>query len=103
MPKKPGPKDFTPKNRTPEQLEDIVVKLALDHPSLGPLPLADELFDKHGIILNQATIWRILTRRKTRIPGNTEDGRKSLPSTAWIHPGKSFRWMVVIPLAERGR
>lgn len=66
MPKKSGPKNFTPINRTPEQIEDMVVKLALDNPSLGPLPLADELFDQRGIVLEQTTIWRILTRRNTR-------------------------------------
>lgn len=66
MPKKPGPKKFTPKNRTPEIIEQLVENLAIKHPDLGPLPLSEELFDKYNIKLNQTTVWRILKRRKIR-------------------------------------
>jgi len=66
MPKKPGPKKFTPKNRTPEIIEQLVEDLAKQYPNLGPLPLSEELFDKYSIKLDQTTIWRILKRRKIR-------------------------------------
>lgn len=67
VPRKPGPKDGKiANNRTPEEVEDMVVALALRHPYYGPVPLADELEKQTGIILNSATIWRILKRTKTR-------------------------------------
>ena len=66
MPKKPGPKRFTPKNRTPEIIEQLVEDLAMKHPNLGPIPLSEELFDKYSIKLDQITVWRILKRRKIR-------------------------------------
>ena len=65
-PKKTGPKKFTPHNRTPEKIEELVEKLATKYPDLGPLPLADELFENHSIKLDSTTIWRILKRRKVR-------------------------------------
>ena len=65
--KKPGPKEGkTAFNRTSEDVEDIVVALALRYPYYGPVPLADELEKQTGIILNSATVWRVLKRTKTR-------------------------------------
>ncbi len=67
IPKKLGPKDYViPKNRTPKWIEDIIVNLAIKRPDLGPQPLAEELWDKYGIDLDQTTVWRILKRRKIR-------------------------------------
>jgi len=66
MPKKSGPKKFTPKNKTAEIIEQLVEDLAMKHPNLGPLPLSEELSDKYSIILHSTTIWRILKRRKIR-------------------------------------
>jgi len=65
--RKPGPKDGKiASNRTPEDVEDIVVALALRFPYYGPVPLSDELERQTGIVLDSATIWRILKRTKTR-------------------------------------
>lgn len=66
MPKKPGPKRFTPKNRTIKEIENQVIKLAIEHPSWGPVPLSEELFDRYNIKIHQTTVWRILKRTKTR-------------------------------------
>ena len=66
MPKKPGPKNLTPDNRTPEWIEEIVEELALKNPNMGTVPLSEELEEQHNIRLHQATIWRILKRRKIR-------------------------------------
>ena len=66
IPKKTGPKRFTPQNKTPEETEDLVVEIATRHPDLGPVPLVDELFENHQVKLDQTTIWRILKRRKAR-------------------------------------
>ena len=64
--RKPGPKNFTPANRTPSEIEQLVENLAEQHPNLGPISLADELSDRHKVRLNQSTIWRILKRRRVR-------------------------------------
>lgn len=66
IPKKTGPKNFTPLNRTPERIEDLVVEVATKHPDLGPVSLANKLFENHQVKLDQTTIWRILKRRKVR-------------------------------------
>ena len=66
MPQKPGPKHGSPKNRTPEWLENKVIDLALKYRSLGPLPLSEALRDEEKIVLNQATVYRILKRRRQR-------------------------------------
>lgn len=67
VPKKPGPKKGgISTNRTSQDIEDVVIALALRYPYYGPVPLADELYSKTGIILNSSTVWRILKRSKTR-------------------------------------
>ena len=67
VPRKPGPKgNTTPVNRTSEDIEDIVIALALRYPYYGPIQLAEELDKQAKIILSSTTIWRILKRTKTR-------------------------------------
>lgn len=65
VPLKTGPKG-SPKNRTDNWVEDIVVKLARDNMRLGLVQLASKLFEGHGIKRNQSTIFRILKRRRVR-------------------------------------
>jgi len=65
--KPPGPKSGkTAHNRTPEDIEDIVMALALRHPYFGPDVLSDRLFEKYDVKLHSTTVWRILKRTKTR-------------------------------------
>ena len=66
MPKKSGPRNFTPFNRTPEEVVEKVKLIAIKHPDLGPINLAEELFDQYDIELHPTTIWRILKREKVR-------------------------------------
>jgi len=66
MPEKPGPKNGKTHNRTPEWIENIVTEFAIKNPSLGPLPLSEEISDRYGVILDQTTVWRILSRKKIR-------------------------------------
>lgn len=63
--RKPGPKKGKPDNKTPDEIEDLVEKIAEDL-SLGPVRIADLLLEKHGIKMHQTTVWRILKRRKVR-------------------------------------
>ena len=46
MPEKPGPKTGSDAiNRTEEEIEDIVIAVALKYPGRGPIPLAEEVED----------------------------------------------------------
>ena len=67
VPKKPGPKiGSNPHNRTPAWIEDLVVEVSREHRYFGPEPLADELKEAHGLILDPTTLWRILKRKGVR-------------------------------------
>jgi IS30 family transposase len=66
MPQKPGPKQGSPHNKTPEWMEDLVVEVAFAHQDQGPISLVDTLKDEHGILLDQSTIYRILKRKRAR-------------------------------------
>ena len=67
IPVKPGPKvGSPPRNRTPEWIEEIVCDTAMFNPFMGPIELADKLFDDHSIALDPTTIWRILKRKHIR-------------------------------------
>ena len=66
MPQKPGPKHSLPTNKTPEWIEDLVVKVANQHRDLGPINLKEELEIQYQIILDQTTVYRILKRKWVR-------------------------------------
>lgn len=64
---KPGPKRGQPVvNRTTRVREEQIIWFALDHPELGPVPLADALHEQHSITIHPTTIWRILKRYDLR-------------------------------------
>jgi transposase InsO family protein len=67
IPQKPGPKSYRPiHNKTPTQIQDIVIHIALTNRHKGPLGIAEQLFDEYGIKRDQSTIYRILKREKIR-------------------------------------
>lgn len=67
IPDKPGPKEGSPPpNRTSKHIENIVCDLGMFNPYMGPMELADKLYDEHLITLDPTTIWRILKRKKIR-------------------------------------
>lgn len=66
VPKKPGPKKYSPRNRTPDDLVAVITAVAIKHPELGPKPLARELANHWGIVREQTTVWRILKREQVR-------------------------------------
>lgn len=66
VPKKPGPKHFTPQNRTSSNVEQVVNRVGQMNGSLGPVGLADKLWEEHGIKMHPVTVWRILKRNKIR-------------------------------------
>ncbi len=67
IPKQPGPrKGSNIHNKTPDWVEDLVVKIERENHNSGPEDLADKLLDKHGVKINQSTVYRILKRKKIR-------------------------------------
>lgn len=66
VPRKSGPKSGMALNRTPIWIEDLVVQIAFNQRSIGPISVAELLEESHHIKLDQSTIYRILKRRKAR-------------------------------------
>ena len=66
IPKKPGPKKGNALNKTADDVEDLVVELAINHKSWGPILLSEALLDLFDIKIHQSTVWRLLKRKKVR-------------------------------------
>lgn len=67
IPDKPGPKEGSPPpNRTAGWIEKIVCDLGMFNPFVGPVELAEKLYDEHSIALDPTTVWRILKRKHIR-------------------------------------
>lgn len=64
--KKPGPKKGTAWNRTAEEKENIVLRLAEENPFEGPIPLSRRYEEFIGETMNQSTVFRILVRKGHR-------------------------------------
>ena len=98
MPRKPGPKKGTKvHNRTSEEVEDIVVALALKKPHLGPVPLSEELLDDHRIEVDETTVWRILKRRKVRYTREYKRWKKEPLLYCLDKPGKEVQMDACYP------
>ena len=65
IPQKTGPKG-SPINRTADWIENIVIELAYNNRRLGPVELADKLYEQYGVKKDQSTIYRILRRKRIR-------------------------------------
>lgn len=89
--RKPGPRGGTPDNRTPENIEQIVVQLAIENPSLGPLPLAEKLAEEKGVIRHSTTVWRILKRRKVRYTTTCKRWKKEPQLYCLDNPGQEVQ------------
>lgn len=50
-------------NQIPDVQKNIVVELALDHPTLSSRELAFKLTDEQGIFISESSVYRILKRR----------------------------------------
>jgi len=66
-PKKPGPKSCNPiHNKTPREIQDLVIDMALKNINKGPIWISEKLYDDHNVKLHQSTVYRILKREKIR-------------------------------------
>lgn len=91
MPKKPGPKHFTPYNKTQEWVEEKVEEIALDYLELGPWPLSEKLWERERIVLHPTTIWRILKRRKVRYTREYKRWKKEPKFYCLDQPGEEIQ------------
>lgn len=88
--KKPGPRSGYTWNRTREEIEEEVSKQAINHPELGPIPLAEEL-EKQRIYLHPTTIWRILKRNKIRYTSEYKKWKPEPQLYALDEPGMEIQ------------
>jgi len=91
IPKKPGPKRFTPPNRTPKEIVDKVERLAISYPDLGPQPLAWKLEEMYKIKLHSTTVWRILKRQKIRYGENYTRWKENPKLYCLDEPGQELQ------------
>ena len=90
IPKRSGPKSGTPWNRTPEETEDKVIKMAEANPLKGPDWISDELFEI-GVDLEQTTVYRILKRRNIRYYTNYKHKRRKKKAYCLDIPGREVQ------------
>lgn len=92
-PEKPGPKSGETHNRTPQVIEEEVVKIAQEHPFKGPDWISDQL----SVRLNQATVYRILKRKGLRYGPGYQHKRRKKKSYCLDIPGREVQVDVCFP------
>ena len=95
--KKPGPKNGKAPNKTPDIIEEIVIRLADSNPHLGPNGIADELELNHGIKRHGTTIWRILKRNKVRYTSSYKRWVETPKLYALDEPGEEVQMDAYFP------
>ncbi|KKQ80158.1 MAG: transposase for ISMyma05 [Parcubacteria group bacterium GW2011_GWC2_38_7] len=102
-PKKTGPKNKVAYNRTPDSIEKLVLSVARANPWLGPVPLAEELFDVYKVKLDPSTVWRILKRYRVRYTKKYLPMEKKKPQLYCLdEPGQEVQLDACYPFG-RGR
>lgn len=93
VPRKSGPRSGTTHNRTPQDKEDAIIRMAKDHPFKGPAWIADQMqFRTHP-----TTVYRILKRRGTRYYINYPSQRRKKKSYCLDRPGREIQLDVCFP------
>lgn len=101
-PKKPGPKKGSQGsvNRTPEEVEQAVIRLSAAHPYLGPVPLSYLLKEEQGIGLHPTTVWRILCRRTDRYAPHRKRQKDPVTLYALEEPGVEVQMDACFPFGR---
>jgi len=92
----PGPRNGTAPNRTPDEREQLVEYVAVEHPSWGCLVIAEYLEDHH-FRMNASTVYRILERRKIRYGGCEPQPRKHTKLYVLEEPGMELQFDASFP------
>lgn len=90
VPKKSGPKSGTCWNRTHEDIEEMVVEIAQQHPFKGPVWIVDQL-EEQDVVMDQSTVYRILKRRKVRYYTNYKHKRRKKKAYCLDTPGREIQ------------
>lgn len=98
-PKKSGPKKGRTWNKTSSAIEDKVCQIAEDNPFKGPAWIADKL----GMTINQATVYRILKRRRIRYYENYRHKRRKKKAYCLDQPGRELQLDVCMPFGYARR
>lgn len=94
--RKPGPKCGKAANRTEDWKEKMVGKIAIEHPEMGPGPIADEL-ETRRIYIHQSTVWRILKRNKIRYSATYKRWKPEPKLYALDEPGQEVQMDACYP------
>jgi len=103
VPKPPGPKKGSSVyNKTPDWIEDLVVKVEKNNYNSGPEDLADKLLDEHGIKIDQTTVYRILKRKKIRYYYEYKRWKKDEPPKSYCldTPGEEVQLDACYPFGR---
>jgi transposase InsO family protein len=84
---------FSPANKTPQELEQLIVNLAKHYLFDGVETLSDRLQFENNITLHSSTIYRILKRNKVRYQGWQTWTKKRWKKQLYSHkiPGKELQ------------
>lgn len=80
IPRKSWPKRWTPRNKTPDHIEQKVIELAQFYRRDWPVELADKLEREEWIKIDQSTVYRILKRNCIRYHPEWEKPKKKKPT-----------------------
>lgn len=97
QPKKPWPKSGTCWNKTEDWLEDEICRLAKENPYEWPIWIRDEISDLYEVYINQATVYRILKRKKVRYYTWYHNSRKKRKLYVKDIPGRELQLDVSFP------
>ena len=103
VPKKSGPKQGTAWNRLNSEVEEKIEMLAVLYKEEGTVFLADQLFQRYGICVNQSTIFRVLRRRKVRYHRRDEYRSRKKKLYVLDTPGRELQLDVCFPFGMRRR
>ena len=87
IPKKPGPKNGTAWNKTPEDIENMICNIAERNPFKGP----DWIVDEINIEIDQSTVYRILKRKGVRYYYNYKHKRRKKKHYCLSWPGQEVQ------------
>ena len=99
IPKKSGPKDGSAWNRTKEEKEDLICKIAEDNPFKGPDWINDQLDFK----INNSTIYRVLKRKKIRYYQGYKHTRRKKKAYCLDKPGRELQLDTCFPFGYSRR
>ena len=90
-------------NRTPEEVEQVVIQLAQKYWNDGVHTLADYLQYEHNLTLNPSTIYRILKRNEVRYTTDYPHTQKRWKKQLYAHeiPGKEVQVDTTYPFGYK--